>query len=87
MGKKRPGGYRLLGTELRRLRGHRSLRQIEELSHSAPFNARVEPLSASTLHKIESGERKPRMETLLTLSALYQIPPARLLTLMQIEGL
>jgi tetratricopeptide (TPR) repeat protein len=87
MSVRRPGGYRLLGSELRRLRGHRSLRQIEDLSHSPPFNSRVEPLSASTLQKIEAGERKLRLDTLLTLSAIYRIPPERLFTLIQVEGL
>ena len=65
----RDAGSRLLGADLRRRRGHRSLRDIERLSKSPPFADRVKPLSVTALNSIENGRQLPTIPTLQTLSA------------------
>jgi tetratricopeptide (TPR) repeat protein len=72
-------GSKALGRELRRLRGHRSLDQISELSRSPALRDRVSPLGAPTLSQIENGVNFPSLERLYTLSVIYRTPINQLL--------
>jgi len=82
---RRETGSRLLGEDLRRRRGHRSLEEIARLSRSAPFSSRVEPIAYSTLSMLERGLTMPSAQSLLTLSVLYQVPPEHFLDLIALE--
>lgn len=88
MGKKvKFTGSKLLGAELRRLRGERSLAQIAALSKSPPLAERVHPVSAPALSQIETGVSFPNLETLHSLATLYQTPIQQLLDLVVQERL
>ena len=82
---RRVTGSRLLGEDLRRRRGHRSLEEIARLSRSAPFSSRVEPIAYSTLSMLERGLTMPSAQSLLTLSVLYQVPAEHFLDLIALE--
>jgi len=82
---RRVTGSKLLGEDLRRRRGHRSLEEIARLSRSAPFSSRVEPIAYSTLSMLERGLTMPSAQSLLTLSVLYQVPPEQFLDLIALE--
>jgi len=77
----------LLGRELRLRRGNRSYAAMARLSESPPLAARVEPISVSSLHKIESGQRMPSVETLRTLSMLYGLTVEHMIRLIEAERL
>ena len=80
MGKKSKfTGSKLLGAELRRLRGDRSLAQISALSRSEPLAERINPISAPALSQIETGVSFPSLDTLHSLATLYQTPMQQLL--------
>ena len=80
MGKKSKfTGSKLLGAELRRLRGDRSLAQIAELSRCEPLSERISPISAPALSQIETGVSFPSLDTLHSLATLYQTPMQQLL--------
>jgi len=85
--KRKPTGSKLLGRELRIRRGHRSYAEMARLSESPPLAGRVEPLSGSHLHKIESGGRMPSVETLRTLSMLYGMTAEHMFRLIEAERL
>ncbi|MEM7244510.1 MAG: hypothetical protein AAF533_04165 [Acidobacteriota bacterium] len=71
----------LLGAELRRLRGGRSLREIAKLSRQAPFNQLGAPISIATLSQAERGYVEPTLDTLATLAAVYSVPVCRFVEL------
>jgi tetratricopeptide (TPR) repeat protein len=77
-GKKRTGSV-LLGEELKRLRGTRSLELVGEISRSAPYNEHLKSIAAPTLCQIEQGISMPSLESLYTLSVLYQVSTQHLL--------
>ena len=80
MGKKiKFTGSKLLGAELRRLRGDRSLAQVSALSRSEPLRQRINPISAPALSQIETGVSFPSLDTLHSLATLYQTPMQQLL--------
>jgi tetratricopeptide (TPR) repeat protein len=80
MGKKiKFTGSKLLGAELRRLRGDRSLAQVAALSRSEPLSQRINPVSAPALSQIETGVSFPSLDTLHSLATLYQTPMQQLL--------
>lgn len=80
MGKKSKfTGSKLLGAELRKLRGDRSLAQISALSRSEPLSERINPISAPALSQIETGVSFPSLDTLHSLATLYQTPMQQLL--------
>lgn len=83
--RRRLTGSRLLGEELRRLRGERSLEEVARLSRTLPHADRVEPIAYSTLSMIERGVTMPSAQSLLTLAMLYRVPAQRLLDLVALE--
>ena len=83
--RRRLTGSKLLGEELRRLRGGRSLEEISRLSRTPPHGDRVEPIAYSTLSMIERGVTMPSAQSLLTLAVLYHLPVQRLLDLVALE--
>lgn len=78
-------GSRLLGAELRRLRGARSLQEIAELSRSPALTGRVLPVTPSALSQYESGLSAPGVEALHALSLLYRVSPQRFYDLIASE--
>lgn len=82
---RRTTGSRLLGEDLRKRRGHRSLEEIARLSRSEPFADRVEPIAYSTLSMLERGLTMPSAQSLLTLSVLYHVPVEHFLDLVALE--
>lgn len=80
-------GSKLLGEELRRLRGARGLEDIVAMSKQSPLTSRIHPVSAPSLSQIERGITMPSTEVLYTLSVLYKVSPARLLHLVVEERL
>ena len=74
-------GSKLLGAELRRLRGGRSLKQIADLTKAPPLSERIAPISAPTLSQIENGISFPSLETIHSLAQLYKRPVQQLLDL------
>lgn len=80
-------GSKLLGAELRRLRGGRSLKQISELSRTPPLSERVGPVAAPTLSQIENGISFPSLETIHSLAQIYRRPVQQLLDLVVQERL
>ena len=74
-------GSKLLGEELRRLRGSRSLHDIVRLSQEGPLTSRVQLVSAPSLSQIENGITMPGPEVLYSLSVIYSVSPTRLLHL------
>jgi tetratricopeptide (TPR) repeat protein len=80
-------GSKLLGEELRRLRGARTYEEITQLSRSAGLKGRINPLSAPTLCQIESGQTMPSLPTLHALSVVYRVSAQHLLNLLVEERL
>lgn len=78
-------GSRLLGAELRRLRGARTLQEIAELSRSPALTGRVLPLNPSALSQYEAGQASPSVEALHALSLLYRVSPQRFYDLIASE--
>ncbi len=72
-------GSRLLGEELKRLRGDRSLSTVVELGQLRLSGSGFRGVSRATLSDIENGRVLPSVESLFSLSVLYQIPASRLL--------
>src|SRR5512137_2528213 len=72
-------GSLLLGAELKRLRGGRSLEDIAELSRTPPISHHVGPIAAPTLCQLETGTSMPTMQTLYTLSHVYRVSMNRLM--------
>lgn len=66
-------GSRLLGEELRKLRGPRTLKYIAQLSRSKAFAPFCTPVSAPTLSQIENGIGMPTVATLYTLGLIYRV--------------
>jgi transcriptional regulator with XRE-family HTH domain len=88
MGKKvKFTGSKLLGQELRRLRGDRSLDQVAEMTRTGPLAERVGPVAAPTLSQIETGTSFPSVATLHSLATLYQTSVQRLLDVVVQERL
>ena len=86
MAKSRPvTGSKLLGQDLRKRRGHRSLEEIARISRSSPFSDRVEPIAYSTLSMLERGLTMPSAQSLLSLSVVYQVPVQQYLDLIALE--
>lgn len=74
---RRSTGSRLLGEELRRMRGARRLEDIVELSKAEVLAGAVKPLSMTSLCEVERGVCLPRLDTLFTLCMVYRVSPAR----------
>jgi len=70
-------GSRLLGQELRRLRGMRRLQDVARLSKVDLPAGTTKPLSVASLSEIENGKYLPSLETLVTLCLTYKVSPAR----------
>ena len=80
-------GSRLLGEELRRLRGVRSLEDISNLTKSDPLRRRIRPLSLATLSQVENAKAMPNLESLHSLAVVYQVSAQHLLNIMVEERL
>lgn len=80
-------GSKMLGEELRRLRGVRSLADITQLSRESPLATRVQLISAPGLSQLENGISMPTSEMLYSLSVLYNVSPVRLLHIIVEEKL
>jgi tetratricopeptide (TPR) repeat protein len=80
-------GCRLLGEELRRLRGIRRIEDIVALSKSDPLRRRIKPISMGTLSQVENAKAMPELETLHTLAVIYQVSLQHLANLMVEERL
>lgn len=80
-------GSRALGTELRRLRGGRTLGEIASLSRLKLGSIGFRGVSVGTLSDIENGKSLPNVESIFALSVLYQVPPARFLHALLEENL
>ena len=78
-------GSLLLGQELRRLRGGRSLREICELTRTPPLSEHVSSLSEAGLCEIESGKSMPTLQTLQTLAMIYRTSVTELLSYTTME--
>lgn len=80
-------GSALLGAELRRLRGTRSLEDIASLTKARPLAAGLAPVSASSLSEIELGRQLPRLPTLYALSLVYQVSMNQLMAYVVEDGI
>lgn len=80
-------GSVLLGQELRRLRGTRSLREICDLTKSPSLSGHVAPISIATLCEIESGKSFPLLATLHALSVIYKTSMSQLMAFVTEEKL
>jgi len=86
--KKTPiSGSALLGAELRRLRGIRTLDEIAALSAAPPLAGSVPPVSTSTISDVETGKQMPKLLTLYTFSMVYRVSMNQLLGYVVEEGL
>ncbi len=86
--KKTPfSGSQLLGAELRRLRGARTLEEIAMLCKSPPLAGKVSPISASALSEIEVGRQMPRLPTLYSMSLVYRVSMNQLMGFVVEEGI
>lgn len=83
--KRKRTGSRLLGAELRRRRGGRTLQEISRLSKTPPFSDRVESIGVSTLYMIEEGQTMPTVRSLHTLATLYRVSVEHLVGLLSLE--
>lgn len=83
----KPTGSRLLGAEFRRLRGVRTLDDIVELSRTGPLTRRIRGLCPATISQIENGISMPSLESLYTLSVIYQTSAMHLLNVLVEERL
>src|SRR5688500_7382982 len=80
-------GSLLLGRELRRLRGARTLEDIAALCKSPPLAGKVQPISASALCEIEQGRQMPRLPTLFALSLAYRVSMNQLMGFVMEEAM
>jgi hypothetical protein len=71
-------GSRVLGEELRRHRGIRTLKEISEMSRSEPFKGRIHPISRATICQMETGTVMPTVESLHSLAAIYEVSTQQL---------
>jgi transcriptional regulator with XRE-family HTH domain len=83
----RPTGSKLLGSELRRLRGSRTLGDISRLSQSDAFGGRIRSIAEPTLSQIENGISMPTLDSLQTLATVYGVSAQHLLNLIAEERL
>lgn len=81
----RTSGSSLLGAELRRLRGARTLHEIADLTRSPALGGRIVPLAAGTIGQLEAGQATPTVEALHALSIVYKASPQRLYDLIASE--
>jgi hypothetical protein len=72
-------GSVVLGAELKRLRGKRTMREVAALTRSPPLGGRVHPISAATICQLETGTVMPTIWSLHALSAAYQVSAQHLL--------
>jgi tetratricopeptide (TPR) repeat protein len=72
-------GSVLLGQELRRLRGGRTLREIAQLTKSPPLVNHVATVSEAGLCEIESGKTMPTLQTMHALSVIYKTSMSQLM--------
>lgn len=79
-------GSKLLGSELRQLRGGRTLDDVVELSRTKLRTQGFRAIGKGTLSDIENGRALPNIESVFALSALYQIPATRFLNLLLEEN-
>lgn len=80
-------GSKLLGEELRRLRGGRRLDDVVEMGRARLVPYGFKSVAASTLSEIENGRTLPNVESVFALSILYQVPTSRFLHLLLAENL
>jgi len=80
-------GSALLGAELRRLRGIRTLDEIAALSAAPPLAGSVPPISMSTISDVETGKQMPKLLTLYSFSMVYRVSMNQLLGYVVEEGL
>src|SRR5690242_3028159 len=78
-------GSPMLGAELKRLRGARTLQEIADLSRSPALAGRVLPLTPSALSQFESGQSPPGVEALHALSIVFKVSPQRFYDLIASE--
>src|SRR5690242_15547198 len=71
----RSSGSSLLGAELRRLRGARTLHEIAELTRSPALAGRILPLTAAGIGQLEANQATPTVEALHALSIVYKASP------------
>ena len=79
------GPTTLLGEDLRRRRGHRSLMEIQKISESPPYSYHVKPIAFNTLSNLEKGKSLPTIETLQTLSMVFNVPEMHFLNLIKLD--
>ncbi len=80
-------GSKLLGEELRRMRGGRSLDDVVELGKSKLLEFGFKTVAKATLSEIENGRSLPSIESVFALSILYQVPTSRFLHILLEENL
>lgn len=80
-------GSVLLGRELRRLRGNRTLSDICKLTTSPGLTGRVAPIAMATLSELESGKALPQLSTLHALSVVYKVSMSQLMAYVTEEKL
>ena len=80
-------GSRLLGEELRRLRGGRTFDNIIELGRTKLVSHGFKAIARGTLCDIENGKALPNIESVFALSVLYQVPAARFIHFLLEENL
>ncbi len=78
-------GSPLLGAELRRLRGGRTLQEVADLTRSPAVRTRLLPLSESLIAQMEGGKASPGVDSLHALSVIYRVSPQRLYDLIASE--
>lgn len=82
-----PSGSKLLGAELRRLRGQRTLDEIAAATRTPPLSLHVQPVAGSTLSDIELGIVMPSLSNLHALSLAYRTSMDRLMAFVAEESL
>lgn len=80
-------GSRLLGEELRRLRGGRTLDDVVELGKAKLLEFGFKSVAKTTLSEIENGRALPNIESVFALSILYQVPTSKFLHILLEENL
>lgn len=79
MGDKLEGraGWNALASELKRLRGARTLREVAALSRAPSLADQVVPLTATQIAQLERGAATPSVEALHALATVYRVSPQR----------